>query len=374
MKDVFVSCYMMHNLGDDLFLISLLKRYAGVPGLRFHVICDESYQTWEQRYPNLVCHLYHASRADDNLFRKFGSNIRELYMLHSTRNEHYDATVQIGGSIFIEPQTSNKLKQGYLHWHSIKALEYVYRSSNNVFIMGSNFGPWYSKEYVRKLRDFYQQYCNDICFRDQKSADLFKDLKNVRYAPDILFGYPIKDCGHKKNVFISVVDLSKKGQESSKSAEQYEHWLVSEIQNANRRGYTVTLCSFCDGEGDAAVVERLAEVVGKKGGFVEKMYYQGNPDVILDKISASEYVIASRFHASILSLSAGCRVLPVIYSAKTRNVLRDVGYPIERCVDLTSDDSAVFKHDVFDAQYFALQGIKQRAERHFDMFDRWVRS
>lgn len=374
MKNVFVSCCTIGNLGDDLFLISLLKRYADVPGLRFHIICDESYRLWEQRYPNLVCHSYRACDADDNLFWKFGSSIRELCMLRSARNERYDATVQIAGSIFIEPRTSNKFKQRYLRWRSLKALEYVYRSSDNIFIMGSNFGPCYSKGYVKKLRKYYQKYCNDICFRDQKSASLFRDLKNVRYAPDILFGYPIKDCEHKKNVFISVVDLSKKGQESSKSPEQYEHWLVREIQNANSRGYTVTLCSFCDGEGDAAVVERLAEVVGKRGGAVEKMYYRGNPDAILDKISVSEYVIASRFHASILSLSAGCRVLPVIYSAKTRNVLCDMGYPIECCVDLTSDNSDIFKHDVFDAQYVALRGIKQRAESHFEMFDQWVRS
>lgn len=373
LKNIFVSCCVMNNLGDDLFLLSLLKRYSSRSDLKFHIVCDESYKVWEKSYPNLVCHTYQAGDIDDSMLRKLRANIHELCMLHSMGAKGFDATVQITGSIFIEPQMNNKLKQYYLRWRALKALKYIYQSSDNVFVMGSNFGPWYTNRYIEVLREYYSRYCKDVCFRDQKSADLFHGLVNVRYAPDILFGYPMKKCMHGKNVFISVVDLSRKGQESLQSAEQYESWLMKEIRRADDRGYTVTLCSFCDQEGDSAVVNRLAEAAAEAGIIPELMFYHKNPDVVLDRISSSEYVIASRFHAAILSLSAGCRVLPVMYSQKTRNVLDDLGYPIARCVDLTSNDSSVFEHDVFDATYFGLKDVKERAGNQFLVFDRWVR-
>ena len=31
--------------------------------------------------------------------------------------------------------------------------------------------------------------CTDICFRDKYSYNLFKDIENVRYAPDYAFSY-----------------------------------------------------------------------------------------------------------------------------------------------------------------------------------------
>lgn len=39
-KTIFVDCYLAHNLGDDLFLYTLLARY---PETHFVIIADNSY-------------------------------------------------------------------------------------------------------------------------------------------------------------------------------------------------------------------------------------------------------------------------------------------------------------------------------------------
>lgn len=39
----------------------------------------------------------------------------------------------------------------------------------------------------------------------------------------------------------------------------------------------------------------------------------------------SEVVIASRFHANVISIMFGKKLLPVVYSEKTSNILKDIG-------------------------------------------------
>ena len=68
--------------------------------------------------------------------------------------------------------------------------EYVFDNFNaNTFIIGANFGPYTSEEF---LFHAIQQISKtrDCCLRDRYSYNLLsKQLSNVRYAPDILFGY-----------------------------------------------------------------------------------------------------------------------------------------------------------------------------------------
>ena len=49
----------------------------------------------------------------------------------------------------------------------------------------------------------------------KNSSGLFSDLKNVRFAPDILFATPFLDGPKQKQALLSVIDLKTKGQTES---------------------------------------------------------------------------------------------------------------------------------------------------------------
>lgn len=48
MNSVFLECYLAHNLGDDLFLETLLRRY---PDVHFTCVVDGSYDWLLERVP-----------------------------------------------------------------------------------------------------------------------------------------------------------------------------------------------------------------------------------------------------------------------------------------------------------------------------------
>lgn len=50
MNSVFLECYLAHNLGDDLFLETLLRRY---PDVHFTCVVDGSYDWLLERYHNI---------------------------------------------------------------------------------------------------------------------------------------------------------------------------------------------------------------------------------------------------------------------------------------------------------------------------------
>lgn len=49
-KTIFVDCYLAHNLGDDLFLYTLLARY---PETHFVIIADNSYSDLVDQFGNV---------------------------------------------------------------------------------------------------------------------------------------------------------------------------------------------------------------------------------------------------------------------------------------------------------------------------------
>ena len=60
MNSVFLECYLAHNLGDDLFLETLLRRY---PDVHFTCVVDGSYDWLLERYHNISLVRLRARRV-----------------------------------------------------------------------------------------------------------------------------------------------------------------------------------------------------------------------------------------------------------------------------------------------------------------------
>lgn len=315
MKRIYLFAYDKQNLGDDLFIHTITKRY---PGVQFYIWSDRENRKTFQTLPNL------------KVVDKDGVLVHTLNWLRPSFVSRYrawvekrcQAVVYIGGSIFME----------YENWAQILGW-WEYEAKNRPFyILGANFGPYKSEAYRNKLAEIFHD-AKDVCFRDQYSYEKFRAIPTVRCAPDILFSYPMPNVPvAKKQLFVSIIDCVSRGEgENSLSAygAPYITTLSDLLKHYLNDGFRLVLASFCKAEGDDRAIEKLlsAMSLGQDDPRIRVLFYDGtNAGEMTSSIAASEYVIATRFHATILALAAGRPVFPIVYSDKTIHVLEDLGF------------------------------------------------
>lgn len=313
MKKVFLYAYDRQNLGDDLFVHTITKRY---PRVRFYIWTDKKNRETFRCLPNLK-----VVDGNSRFVRFLGWLRPSLAVGHYYRAiRRCDAVVYIGGSIFIE----------YPNWE-LACNGWEYKAENfPYYVLGANFGPWHTEGYRDRMNRIFEKM-QDVCFRDRYSHELFKDNDKVRSAPDILYAYPMPQVAvDDKQIFVSVIDCA--GRDDShglKSCDQqYMDRIAALLNQYLQAGHTLVLSSFCKAEGDEQGVQRILAAMGcENDPRVRVLHYDGtNADQVTEAIAGSGLVIATRFHATILALAAGRPVLPLIYSDKTRYVLEDLGF------------------------------------------------
>ena len=359
MKRVCLYAYDKVNLGDDLFMRTIAARYTDT---KFYLWSDGVNKQNFSDVDNLNV-IDQQSRG----FRALGKIRGSIPSRFRTWMEsHCDAIVYIGGSIFME----------YPHWERYVAWWKGKACQNQMFVLGANWGPYRTPEYKDGMAETFG-YMKDICFRDQYSKNQFADILNVRYAPDILLSLPMPRCEiREKQLFVSLIDC---GGDDHAELRQYQETYLEHMSTLLGQyledGWQVVLSSFCRHEGDeAAVSEVLHRISGR--GFGDKitvLAYDGtNSTEILQSISESDYVLATRFHGVILALAAGRPVLPVIYSDKTRNTLDSIGFE-GRCLDLRTREVVSFedsKENWMNRVKIDRDSICADAEKHFSELDK----
>lgn len=357
MKKIFLYAYTEKNLGDDLFIKFITERY---PKCRFFIWKNEKTKFYNQ-YNNLK--IVNANSSIYKFFKIIHPSLAARYRNYlSTR---CNALVYIGGSIFIE----------YDNWKTIKTWWDYMVHKIPIFVVGANFGPYKDEDYKLEMGKVFSK-CKDVCFRDRYSYELFGNDR-VRYAPDILFGYKmpvIKD--KEKKVFVSVIDCNYKNEGSNKLSEftgQYEKFLFNQCQEYIKKGYRIIFSSFCKCEGDEKAADRIYQkiisVYDKK--LVEKAYYCGeNQQDILKKLASSEIIVATRFHAVVLGLISQCKVLPVLYSDKTKNILKDLKIS-ENIADIRKlDINDIYK--TIQLNEIEIRELGQKSKKHFEKLDEYI--
>lgn len=372
--NIFVDCFMDQNVGDDLFLFTLARRY---PDVTFHVIGDDKYEYIQREIPNVV--LEH-----EDLIRNSGGNVLSHIRGTMSKINHRrkriascDAMVTIAGSIYME---SNKIGVKELigrAYRSCKDVVYA-TAAKRYFILSANFGPFHTRGYVESYRRFFDRRCTDVCFRDRYSADLFPDAKSVRYAPDVLFTADLPDVPKRRQVFFSVVDLGNTEKFASITGRRdaYERWLSRSIDECASDGYDIVLASFSTPDGDNKAVERLTAAAQARGVAVRAIEYTDNMDEVLRELASSQIVVGTRFHATILGLVAGARVLPIMYSDKTKHVLEDIDFNMANAVDLKciTDKELFAVSPVRDAVTFEVHDVIVAAQGQFTALDGFLRN
>lgn len=354
MKKVFLYAYDRQNLGDDLFVHTITKRY---PHVKFYMWADEKNRETFRCLPNL-------KGLDRNApILRFLSRLRPSLAVRyrSWMEKRCDAVVYIGGSIFME----------YENWAQILSW-WEYEAENRPFyVLGANFGPYHTEAYRVKMAEIYGNM-KDVCFRDEYSYQLFKDVKTVRRAPDILFSYPMPKAEVKeKQIFVSVINCAGRD-ESHGLAQCDERYVKNMAKMLNAyldQGYSLVLGSFCTHEGDERGIEKILRAMGcRENEKVRVLAYDGtNADELTHAIAQSECVIGTRFHAVILAMAAGRPVLPLIYSDKTHHVLEDLNFT-GKTIDIRKDDD--FSTAALPVNsYGDIQAVALEAQKHFGKLD-----
>lgn len=216
----------------------------------------------------------------------------------------------------------------------------------------------------------------DVCFREQYSYQLFKELENVRVANDVIFNYKLSEIykEDKNTVLFSIIDFEKKG-DIKKCKELYEYKVVELINRYIQNGYNIILMGFCVAEGDREAIERIREnkhIVDKSK--IEIYIYKGNIKEAIGKIVKSNKVIATRFHSMILGYLLKKNVYTFIYSKKTENVLKDL--QIEEYSDITKeqeiDTERIYRIMEEKREKFPIEDIVENAKLQFKGLDNFI--
>lgn len=358
MKKVFLYAYDKTNLGDDLFIETIVNRY---PKVKFYMISDIKNKKQFAKLQNL-CIIDRDSKIVKLLHRIRPSLVARYEAFYKNRA---DAHVYIGGSIFMEYPTWKNI----VNWWNYQADNYKF------YVLGANFGPYEIEEYKDEMKHVFSKL-KDVCFRDQYSYKLFQDVDTVRYAPDILFGYDKIPTATqvKKQVFVSLIDCSEKNDKKLReNHEQYIEKMADLLKQYRADDYHITFASFCTEEGDMRAIPQVCDKLPdwKMDKDYSVLEYNGyNAQDILKEMVESELILASRFHAVILGFLTGRAVLPILYSDKTKHVLEDLDYK-GKYIDIRDmkQFESPFKINDSMGKIDNVMQLSKEAEKHFESLD-----
>ncbi len=355
-KVAIIFIYLLNNLGDDLFLQHICERY---PNVDFYVMPTYVSNKTFEKLDNL-----HFSEEMKTYFKEF--NLPKLSEKLKAFYNSFDACVVLGGSIFM--QFNQAWRERLRNFKNRTEL------NKNTYIIGANFGPFKDPAFLTAHTEMFNGL-KDLCFRDSVSASYFPDAENIRFAPDILFSYKYKpsELMEKKQVAISVINCAWDGRPVSQLKmlkgvmASYIDKMASLCSAFARRGYSISLLSFCAPQGDLNTAKAIESKCLLNGVTdVEICNYDGTVEPILDEIANSEIIVATRFHAMILGFVFGKTVFPIIYDEKQNYVLQDLNFFGETCnmKDIADVDvNALVERLTSPTSKNAYAKIKERVER-----------
>jgi len=310
-KNVLVSAYFAKNVGDDLFLKVLFDRYQDVnwyllTGHRYYKDVFENYQ-----HVNII--PYYREIGNLNLFLS--------WCLLTGHIKKYDAFVMIGGSIFMQHKQWEKV-----FLTRTRIINLFNKNNLPTYIIGANFGPYQDKRFLKKYEHHFSKYTG-ICFRDMYSYNLFKQLPDVRMAPDAVFTLNVNKRVKPRTKSLGISPILLRNRDDLKLYENQYHLKLKEIiEHYLHKEYDIKLFSFCEYEGDLESVEQILKLLPEEyHKQISVINYTGNLESFIRAFQTCSIVIGTRFHSLILAMKFNQKFFPIIYSDKTIHSLKGIG-------------------------------------------------
>lgn len=319
-KSFVVGGYWNANFGDDLFLKVLVETFKNCDFVI--TVPPTKIGLYSKIAPNL--NVEEEKIIDGNqlvtfinkVYRKFSGSLlgsADFRNLRKIRLKKADGYIELGGSIFILPK-NGKLDSSYRFRNKIAAFDSTY------FVIGSNFGPYYSDYQLRGYRHLFSNI-NGVTFRDKYSYSLFSNLNNVNYAPDVVFNLDISKYNiGEEYVTISIINPENRNFTTTQKT-QYENYIVNIVKKYLKDNQKVILMAFCEAEGDTVFAEKISRTINSDG---LRIHVHRDVEESLQIIANSKYIVATRFHAMILAWLMRKEVFVISYSEKTDHVIQDL--------------------------------------------------
>lgn len=301
--NIAVMAYLDCNLGDDLMLDILFKKYNNHT---FYLLGGSNKNYLKNKYSNVV-------------FIRSRELCKYIFKLQGI--------VIIGGSLFQD------YKEGYKSYNLRNAIFKWFKIlKKKVCIMGANIGPIYSEQCMEIFKKTFE-YSNYISVRDKKSYEILKEnnIENCNCYPDIVFNYQDNNSMEdidRNRLGISIINYCR----NTEHKQEYIDKMVELINKylIDHEGKTVYLFGFDSGaENDGEVIDIIMEKVIAKNR-VNRVIYNGNIDEFLECFKKCSFIIGTRFHSIILALKYQIPFIPIMYSIKTENLLDDINYSNSR--------------------------------------------
>ena len=314
-----VRAYMSKNLGDDLFIYILCKRYKNH---KFYVIGNN-----DCKYIEKISNAFLIS--SESIISIFFNKLYKLWQKIKGEEICYFRDIAVL-NVYSMLFRNNILISGsfYIQNKMWKGMEDALWYESRPYILGCNFGPYTDERYLEENKKQLQK-AKQISWRDKYSYELFKDINNSTYAPDVVFNldisnYEIKDDGF---YIISIIDVAKEDDEQLSNVKEKYYYLIRKIISTLKSSCKkIVLFSFGKNEGDTKSIEEILSDYSEKNEIEIFEYGKEGIEKSLQLISRCSGIVASRYHAVILGFLFKKKVLPLCYSDKLHNVLNDLDY------------------------------------------------
>lgn len=360
-RKIMLYGFFGNNLGDDIFFDILLKRY---PDTLFYVFFTAEYEPFFAKYNNVRYYSYTRPIVDK--INRLGGKLGDGMLFEEMLLKICDGAVHIGGSVY---------QQIGDYEHDLFIRKKRHRHAGSFFGITNNFGPFTTEKFKNDWENEFKKF-TAVSFRDRYSYDLFYNLKNVSYAPDLLFSIdPPKTETKKNTVAVSVINPREEFRGIDKAlADNYMRVLTELCECLAEKGYVVNLLGFCNLENDTGAINEIRDGVSEN--LKERVHlfpYTNDFTDTLDLIASSEYVLSTRFHASVLGYAFSKKVLPVSYNIKVKNMLADIGendyIEFEHIGDYSGAELA---EKLIGKSVLNIDKARAESKTHFDALDKFI--
>jgi len=138
-KKIYIRGYFCCNLGDDLFLHILAQRYKNI---HFILVADSNAAHAFNDESNIK--IIH-NNLFVNLINKLTLKTIHFEIINWFIERLTNASIMIGGSMFQEIPSTEK---------AILRLKTYPQRKNKTYLIGSNFGPYFSDRYLNEVKSY----------------------------------------------------------------------------------------------------------------------------------------------------------------------------------------------------------------------------